>query len=35
MADIIRVSDPHRADVRFQDGALPHLRGVKSWQILR
>lgn len=35
MREIIRVDDPHRADVRFQDGALPHLRGVKSYQILR
>ena len=35
MKEIIHVNNPRRADVRFQDGALPHLRGVKSYQILR
>lgn len=35
MAEIIRIDDPRRADIRFQDGALPHLKGVKSYQILR
>ena len=35
MKEIIRVNNPRRADVRFQDGALPHLKGVKSYQILR
>lgn len=35
MDEIIRINDPRRADIRFQDGALPHLRGVKSFQILR
>ena len=33
--EIIRVLDHVRADTRFQDGALPHLSGVKSFQILR
>lgn len=35
MKEIIRVNNPRCADVRFQDGALPHLRGVKSYQIMR
>ena len=35
MDEIIHVTDRNRADIRFQDGALPHLRGVKSCQILR
>ena len=35
MDEIIRVTDRNRADIRFQDGALPHLAGVKSFQILR
>lgn len=35
MKEIIHVNNPRRADVRFQDGALPHLRGVKSYQVLR
>ena len=35
MDEIIRVTDRIRADIRFQDGALPHLAGVKSFQILR
>ena len=35
MKEIIHVNNPRRADVRFQDGALPHLKGVKSYQILR
>lgn len=35
MAEMIHVDNPRCADVRFQDGALPHLRGVKSFQILR
>ena len=35
MEEIIRVTDRNRADIRFQDGALPHVSGVKSFQILR
>lgn len=35
MEEIIRVTDRNRADIRFQDGALPHLCGVKSFQIMR
>ena len=35
MDEIIRITDRNRADIRFQDGALPHLAGVKSYQILR
>lgn len=35
MAEFIRVDNPRCADVRFQDGALPHLKGVKSFQIMR
>lgn len=35
MDEIIRVTDRNRADIRFQDGALPHVSGVKSFQILR
>lgn len=35
MEEIIRVTDRRRADIRFQDGALPHLCGVKSFQIMR
>ena len=31
----VEVLDTHRADHRFQDGALPHVSGVKSFQILR
>ncbi len=33
--EFLHVLDRHRADIRFQDGALPHLSGVQSWQILR
>lgn len=33
--DLIRVEDPCRADNRFQDGALPHVSGVKTYQVLR
>ena len=35
MDEIIRITDRNRADIRFQDGALPHLAGVKSYQIMR
>lgn len=35
MNEIIHVEHPRIADVRFQDGALPHVKGVKSYQILR
>lgn len=35
MQEIIHVDHPHLADNRFQDGALPHLTGVQSFQILR
>lgn len=35
MADKLYVKDPRLADVRFQDGALPHALGVKSFQVLR
>ena len=35
MKEIIRVTDRNRADIRFQDGALPHLSGVNSFQIMR
>ncbi len=35
MEDIIRVENPCCADHRFQDGALPHGTGVKSYQVLR
>ncbi len=35
MPDIIHIDDPCRADNRFQDGALPHVTGVKTWQVLR
>ena len=35
MHEIIHVEHPRIADVRFQDGALPHVKGVKSYQILR
>ena len=31
----VEVKDTSRADHRFQDGALPHVSGVKSFQILR
>ena len=31
----VEVKDTTRADHRFQDGALPHVSGVKSFQILR
>ena len=33
--DLIRVDNPCCADNRFQDGALPHVTGVKSYQVLR
>lgn len=33
--DIIRIENPCCADHRFQDGALPHVTGVKSYQVLR
>lgn len=32
---IIHVDHPFGADHRFQDGALPHMSGVKSYQVLR
>ncbi len=35
LSPILQVVDPKRADHRFQDGALPHAAGVKSYQILR
>lgn len=35
MSAIIHVTDNNRADNRFQDGALPHVQGVKSFQIVR
>lgn len=35
MNELIHVSQPFGADIRFQDGALPHLQGVKSYQVLR
>ena len=31
----VEVKDTTRADHRFQDGALPHVSGVKSFQILQ
>ena len=35
MADQILVKDRRHADIRFQDGGLPHAMGVKSFQVLR
>ena len=35
MADKLIVKDTRCADVRFQDGALPHAVGVKSFQVMR
>lgn len=35
MADQLLVKDTRCADVRFQDGALPHAVGVKSFQVMR
>lgn len=35
MKELIHVTQPCRADIRFQDGALPHVQGVKSYQVLR
>lgn len=35
MQELIHVAQSRRADIRFQDGALPHLKGVKSHQVLR
>lgn len=35
MGDTLVVTDKRYADIRFQDGALPHAVGVHSWQILR
>lgn len=35
MKDTIQIQNPNQPDIRFQDGALPHMVGVKSYQILR
>lgn len=35
MADIIRVHNRLKADVRFQDGALPHAKGTHCIQVMR
>lgn len=35
MKDILTVTDLALADIRFQDGALPHAMGVKSFQVMR
>ncbi len=35
MSDKLFVKDTRCADVRFQDGALPHAVGVKSFQVMR
>lgn len=35
MKDLLNVLDSRCADVRFQDGALPHAMGVKSFQVMR
>ncbi len=35
MTPLIEIKDRNRADIRFQDGALPHAAGVQSYQILR
>ncbi len=35
MADKLFVKDTRCADIRFQDGALPHAVGVKSFQVMR
>lgn len=35
MSDHLVVKDTRLADVRFQDGALPHAMGVKTYQVMR
>lgn len=35
MNDHLIVKDTRLADVRFQDGALPHAMGVKTYQVMR
>ena len=35
MESMITVKDSRYADIRFQDGGLPHAAGVKTWQVLR
>ena len=34
-SDPIRVESSKNADIRFHDGGLPHVKGVKNYQILR
>ena len=35
MENILKIQDARLADVRFQDGALPHAAGVKTYQVMR
>ena len=35
MKDLLTIKDQRLADVRFQDGALPHAMGVKTYQVMR